>query len=104
MILRYEFRLLITVGSEYNGENMVSRARMRHPHRAERGGRTLTIQDAFNIVVVKKIAGISLLLCLVLTLVLYGPDMLEAVGRFAPGAEVLFIVDNPCTFSTGVNS
>jgi BASS family bile acid:Na+ symporter len=42
--------------------------------------------------VVKKIGGISLLICLVLTLVLYGRDMLGTVGSFAPGAQVLFFV------------
>jgi BASS family bile acid:Na+ symporter len=42
--------------------------------------------------VVKKIGGIFLLICLVLTLVLYGRDMLGAVGSFAPGAQVLFLV------------
>ena len=42
--------------------------------------------------VVKKIGGIFLLICLVLTLVLYGRDMLSAVGSFAPGAQVLFLV------------
>jgi BASS family bile acid:Na+ symporter len=42
--------------------------------------------------VVKKIGGISLLICLVLTLVLYGRDMLGALGSFAPGAQVLFLV------------
>lgn len=42
--------------------------------------------------VVKKIGGISLLITLVLTLVLYGRDMLSAVGSFAPGAQALFFV------------
>ena len=42
--------------------------------------------------VVKKIGGIFLLICLVLTLVLYGREMLGAVGSFAPGAQVLFFV------------
>ena len=41
---------------------------------------------------VKKIGGISLLLVLVLTLFLYGGEMLSAVGSFAPGAQVLFFV------------
>lgn len=41
--------------------------------------------------VVKKIGGAFLLICLVLTLVLYGRDMLGAVGSFAPGAQVLFL-------------
>ncbi|WP_299021043.1 bile acid:sodium symporter [uncultured Photobacterium sp.] len=42
--------------------------------------------------VVKKIGGIFLVLTLVLTLVLYGRDMLGAVGSFAPGALVLFLL------------
>jgi BASS family bile acid:Na+ symporter len=42
--------------------------------------------------VVKKIGGIFLLICLVLTLVLYGREMLGAVGSFALGAQVLFLV------------
>ena len=42
--------------------------------------------------VVKKIGGIFLLILLALTLVLYGRDMLGAVGSFAPGAQVLFLV------------
>ena len=41
---------------------------------------------------VKKIGGIFLVLALVLTLVVYGRDMLDAVGCFAPGAQVLFLV------------
>ena len=41
--------------------------------------------------VVKKIGAIFLLLALALTLVLYGRDMLGAVGSFAPGAQVLFL-------------
>jgi len=41
---------------------------------------------------VKKIGVIFLLICLVLTLVLYGRDMLGAVGSFAPGAQILFFV------------
>ena len=40
--------------------------------------------------VVKKIGGLFLLITLVLCLVLYGRDMLGAVGSFAPGAQVLF--------------
>jgi len=40
----------------------------------------------------KKIGGIFLLLLLTFTLVLYGSDMLGAVGSFAPGALVLFLV------------
>jgi len=42
--------------------------------------------------VVKKIGVIFLLITLVLTLILYGRDMLGAVGSFAPGAQVLFFV------------
>ena len=42
--------------------------------------------------VVKKIGMIFLVITLVLTLVLYGRDMLGAVGSFAPGAQVLFLV------------
>jgi BASS family bile acid:Na+ symporter len=42
--------------------------------------------------VVKKIGGIFLLITLVLTLVLYGREMLSLVGSFAPGAQVLFFV------------
>jgi BASS family bile acid:Na+ symporter len=42
--------------------------------------------------VVKKIGGIFLLLGVVFILVLYGRDMLEAIGSFAPGAQVLFYV------------
>jgi BASS family bile acid:Na+ symporter len=42
--------------------------------------------------VVKKIGGISLVIVLVFTLVLYGQDMLGTVGSFAPGAQVLFFV------------
>jgi BASS family bile acid:Na+ symporter len=42
--------------------------------------------------VVKKIGGISLVLALVLTLAVYGQDMLSAVGSFAPGAQVLFFI------------
>jgi len=42
--------------------------------------------------VVKKIGGIFLLITLVLTLVLYGRDMLGAVGSFAPGAQILFFI------------
>ena len=42
--------------------------------------------------VVKKIGGLFLLLVMVLTLMLYGRDMLGAVGSFAPGAQVLFLV------------
>jgi BASS family bile acid:Na+ symporter len=42
--------------------------------------------------VVKKIGGIFLAIVLVLTLVIYGRDMLATVGSFAPGAQVLFFV------------
>ncbi len=42
--------------------------------------------------IVKKVGGISLVLALVFTLVLYGRDMLSAVGSFAPGAQILFFV------------
>lgn len=42
--------------------------------------------------VVKKIGVIFLLIVLVLTLVLYGKDMLGAIGSFAPGAQVLFFI------------
>jgi BASS family bile acid:Na+ symporter len=41
---------------------------------------------------VQKIGGLFLLITLVLTLVLYGREMLGAVGSFAPGAQVLFFV------------
>ena len=42
--------------------------------------------------VVKKVGGLFLVLVLVLTLLLHGRDMLGAVGSFAPGALVLFLV------------
>ena len=42
--------------------------------------------------VFKKIGTVFLVLALVFTLVLYGHDMLGAVGSFAPGAQVLFLV------------
>ena len=42
--------------------------------------------------VVKKISGISLVIVLVLTLLIYRREMLSAVGSFAPGAQVLFLV------------
>ncbi len=42
--------------------------------------------------VAKKIGGISMLIVLVFTLVLYGQDMLGTVGSFAPGAQVLFFI------------
>jgi len=41
---------------------------------------------------VKKIGGLFLVLVLLFTLVLYGRDMLGAVGSFAPGTQVLFLV------------
>ncbi len=41
---------------------------------------------------IKKIGAIFLLICLVLTLVLYGRDMLDTLGSFAPGAQILFFV------------
>ena len=41
---------------------------------------------------VKKIGGISLVIVLVLTLLIYRREMLSAVGSFAPGAQVLFLV------------
>lgn len=42
--------------------------------------------------VVKLIGGISLLITLVMTLVLYGRQMLGAVGSFAVGAQLLFLI------------
>lgn len=42
--------------------------------------------------VVKKIAGLSTLVVLLMTLVMYGDAMLSVVGSFAPGAQVLFFV------------
>ena len=42
--------------------------------------------------VAHKIGKVFLLIALVLTLVLYGSEMLGAVGSFAPGAQVLFLV------------
>jgi len=42
--------------------------------------------------VVKKIGMIFLLITLVLTLVLYGSVMLDTIGSFAPGAQILFFV------------
>jgi BASS family bile acid:Na+ symporter len=42
--------------------------------------------------VVKKVGGISLVIVLVFTLVLYGQDMLGTLGSFAPGAQFLFFV------------
>ena len=40
--------------------------------------------------VVKKIGGVSLLVTLAMTLWLYGDDMIDTVGSFAPGAQLLF--------------
>jgi BASS family bile acid:Na+ symporter len=42
--------------------------------------------------VVQKIGVLFLLITLVLTLVIYGREMLSLVGSFAPGAQVLFFV------------
>ena len=42
--------------------------------------------------VVKNTGGIFLVLTLLFTLVLYGREMLGAVGSFAPGAQILFFV------------
>lgn len=42
--------------------------------------------------VVKKTGGISLLVCLAMTLWIYGGEMLDTIGSFAPGAWVLFMV------------
>ena len=42
--------------------------------------------------VAQKIGMVFLLIALVLTLVLYGDEMLGTVGSFAPGAQVLFFV------------
>ena len=42
--------------------------------------------------VVKKIGMIFLLIALVLTLLLYGREMLDTVGSFAPGAQILFFI------------
>jgi BASS family bile acid:Na+ symporter len=42
--------------------------------------------------VVQKIGGLFLVITLVLTLVLYGHELLTLVGSFAPGAQVLFFV------------
>lgn len=41
---------------------------------------------------VKKIGGLFLLICLVMTLWLYGEEMLDTVGSFAPGALVIFMI------------
>lgn len=42
--------------------------------------------------VVKKTGGISLLICLAMTLWIYGEEMLATIGSFAPGAWVVFMV------------
>ena len=42
--------------------------------------------------VIKKIGGIFLLLCLATCLWIYGDQMLDTIGSFAPGAWVLFMV------------
>ncbi len=42
--------------------------------------------------VIQKIGMIFLVIALVLTFVLYGRDLLDTVGSFAPGAQVLFFV------------
>ncbi len=42
--------------------------------------------------VIKKIGGISLVVSLFLTLILYGQDMLGLIGTFAPGALILFFI------------
>jgi bile acid:Na+ symporter, BASS family len=42
--------------------------------------------------VIKKIGGVSTLIVLVMTLAMYGEEMLGAVGSFAPGSQVLFFV------------
>lgn len=42
--------------------------------------------------VAKITGGISLVIAVVVTLILYGRDMLDAVGSFAPGSLVLFFV------------
>lgn len=42
--------------------------------------------------VVKKIGGLSTLIVLVMTLAMYGDEMLGAVGSYAPGSQVLFFV------------
>lgn len=41
---------------------------------------------------VKKTGGIFLLLCLATTLWIYGMEMLDTIGSFAPGAWVLFMI------------
>jgi BASS family bile acid:Na+ symporter len=42
--------------------------------------------------VIQKIGGLSLVIVLVLTLVLYGREMLDTIGSLAPGAQALFLV------------
>jgi len=42
--------------------------------------------------VVKKIGGMSTLIVLVMTLAMYGDEMLGAIGSYAPGSQVLFFV------------
>ncbi len=42
--------------------------------------------------VVKKIGGISLLVCLAMTLWIYGQEMLDTIGSFAPGAWIIFMM------------
>ena len=42
--------------------------------------------------VVSRIGGLFLMILLALTLVIYGRDMLSAVGSFAPAAQILFFV------------
>jgi BASS family bile acid:Na+ symporter len=42
--------------------------------------------------VIQKIGGLFLVIALVLTLVLYGREMLDTIGSFAPGSQVLFFV------------
>jgi BASS family bile acid:Na+ symporter len=42
--------------------------------------------------VIQKIGGLFLVIVLVLTLVLYGREMIDTIGSFAPGSQVLFFV------------
>jgi BASS family bile acid:Na+ symporter len=42
--------------------------------------------------VIQKIGGLFLVIVLVLTMVLYGREMLDTIGSFAPGSQVLFFV------------
>jgi len=42
--------------------------------------------------VAQKVGTVFLLIALVLTLVLFGDEMLDTVGSFAPGAQVLFFI------------